>query len=640
VAAELVETTKLYARTVTQIEPEWVERLAGHLIKRSYFEPHWESAQVAAYERVTLYGLTLVARRKVNYGPIDPKTAREIFLRSALTQWDYRTDAPFYRHNRKLLEEVEALEHKSRRRDVLVDEEALYRFYDERIPEGVYSGPTFEQWRREAEKQDPKLLFLTREYLMRHGAEGVTEAQFPEALTVNGISFPLAYRFEPGDPVDGVTMTVPLAALNQVTGHRPEWLVPGLLQEKVAALLRSLPKSLRRSFVPVPEYARACAQGLEPGDPPLTEVLGQCLLKITGVNVPPEAWRPETVPEHLLMNFRVVDEAGKTLTMGRDLAALKQGLGGEARMSFRKMPSAGLERDGITAWDFGPLPEQVEVRQNGLALRGYPALVDKGSSVSLRLFDSPAAAQEHMRAGLRRLFMLQGAQLIKSLQKNLPVTREMCLQYLSIASPAAKTARAGGCEELRQDLLTAIVDRAFIGDDASVRDAEAFQQRKQEGLGQLMLVANDIGRLVGQVLAEYHDITRQLGSMASGYAAAVTDIREQIACLVYPGFVSRTPAAWLPHLPRYLKAIRLRLDKLRAGAAGRDAQKVAEVRPLWQAYLEKKEQHARQGISDPALTQYRWLLEELRVSLFAQELKTAFPISVKRIQRQWEAVQT
>jgi ATP-dependent helicase HrpA len=260
--------------------------------------------------------------------------------------------------------------------------------------------------------------------------------------------------------------------------------------------------------------------------------------------------------------------------------------------------------------------------------------------VSLRLFDSPAAAQEHMRAGLRRLFMLQGAQLIKSLQKNLPVTREMCLQYLSIASPAAKTARAGGCEELRQDLLTAIVDRAFIGDDASVRDAEAFQQRKQEGLGQLMLVANDIGRLVGQVLAEYHDITRQLGSMASGYAAAVTDIREQIACLVYPGFVSRTPAAWLPHLPRYLKAIRLRLDKLRAGAAGRDAQKVAEVRPLWQAYLEKKEQHARQGISDPALTQYRWLLEELRVSLFAQELKTAFPISVKRIQRQWEAVQT
>jgi ATP-dependent helicase HrpA len=642
VAAELVETTKLYARTVAQIEPEWVERLAAHLIKRSYFEPHWEkdSAQVTAYERIILFGLTLVARRKVNYGPINPQEAREIFIRSALAQWDYRTDIPFYQHNRMLLEEIEALEHKSRRRDVLVDEEELYRFYDARIPQGVYSGPTFERWRKEAESQDPKLLFLTRGYLMRHGAEGVTPAQFPDTLTVNDVQFPLEYHFEPGDPLDGVTLTLPLAALNQISSVRPDWLVPGLLREKVIALLRSLPKSLRRSFVPAPEYAEACVQALKPANKPLTEALAEQLFRITGVNIPADAWHPETLPDHLCMNFKVVDEAGKTLALGRDLEALKQGLGGQARTSFRKIPSAGgFERQGITAWNFGSLPEQVEVQQNGLSLRGYPALVDDGNSVSLRLFDSPAATREQMRAGLRRLFMLQSPQQIKSLQKSLPITREMCLQYLSIASSQqAKPGTAGGCEELKQELLSAVVDRAFIGDEPFPRDAAAFERHRQAGLSQLLPTAQEMGRLIGQVLAEYHAITRQLSTLASVYAGAVSDVREQLAHLVYPGFVSRTPSTWLQHLPRYLKAIRLRLEKLR-DAPAKDAQKVAEVRPLWQDYLQRRAKHERQGITDPALEQYRWMLEELRVSLFAQEIKTAFPVSVKRIQRQWEAVQ-
>lgn len=643
VAAELVETARLYARTVAGIEPEWIERLAGPLVKRSYFDPHWEkrAAQVAAYERVTLYGLTLVPKRRVNYGPINPEEARQIFIRSALVEGDFTTRAPFFQHNRRLIVEIEELEAKSRRRDVLVDEEVLYRFYDERIPQGIYSGPTFDKWRKRAEQENPKLLFLTREYLMRHGAAGVTEAQFPDSFAIDGLRLPLEYHFEPGDPMDGVTVKVPLSALNQLRPEPFEWLVPGLLKEKIVALIKSLPKSLRRNFVPAPDFAEACIEAFTSREGALLDALARHLQRMTGVEVPREAWRPEELPPHLRMNFALVDERGKRIAMGRDLAALQKEHGAQAQQSFARLSMPEYERENVTYWAFGDVPEQVEFQRNGVALKGYPALVDDGTSVSLRLFDSPEAAAEAMRAGLRRLFMLQIPQQLKYLEKNLPGLQQMCLRYANVPPPpggpdARQDSRQGNlCDELKRDLITAIVDRAFFAEEAPVRTATAFEQRRDAAAKRLMTVANELCGLVDKILTEYHAVAQRVkGVVSSVHLDAYNDIREQLNHLVYRGFVAHTPYRWLMHLPRYLRAIGLRLDKL-ALAPARDGQKMAEIKPLWKACLQRMEQRREERVHDPELEQYRWMLEELRVSLFAQELKTAMPVSVKRLERQW-----
>ncbi len=622
-AAELVETARLYARTVARIEPEWLERVGAHLLRRSYFEPHWEkgSAQVVAYERVVLFGLTVVEKRRIVFGAIDPVTARDIFIRAALVQCEYRTNAPFFTHNRDLLTEVEELEHKQRRRDLVIDEHQLYAFYDARIPEGIYNGPLFERWRKEQERTHPRLLFMTREDLMNEGAVAASAEQFPTHLELQGLRLQLEYRFEPGHEEDGVTVIVPVSVLNQLQPARFDWLVPGLLREKVTALLKSLPQGLRRHFVPVPNYADICLQTLAPGTQTLIQSIAAILGKITGIEIPPDAWRADALPAHLRMNFKVVDAHGKVIALGRDLATLQQGHRVQAQAAFAELPRSTYGRSGITAWDFGELPEQIEFQRDGLTLIGYPALAEEGDAVALRLFDTREAAHHAMQYGLLRLYMAQLPQQIKYLEKNLPGLQAMCLHYVAL----------GRCEELKQDLVTAAVTRAFL-DTAQPRNQQAFEQHKEQGKARLPSLANELCACVQATLAEYAAIQKGLKApLPPACQPALTDIKDQLQRLVYPGFVTRTSWPRLQHLPRYLKAIRLRLEKLPRNPA-RDRQLQSELAPLWQTYW----QHA----SAATLEEYRWLLEELRVSLFAQELKTAAPVSVKRLQKMWQELQS
>jgi ATP-dependent helicase HrpA len=626
--AELTETGRVYARCVARIEPEWVEKVGAALLRRHTFDPHWEKSagQVAAYERVTLYGLTLVPRRRIHYGPINPREAREIFIRCALVAGEMDSRAPFFAHNRKLIGEVQELEHKSRRQDVLVDEERMFAFFDARVPEGIHNLAAFEKWRREAERKEPRLLFLSREDLMRHGAESITEALFPESLAVGGIPCKLSYRFEPGHPLDGVTLTVPLHLLNQLDPRRLEWLVPGMLREKVTFLVKALPKRLRAACVPVPEFVTAALEYFDQiGALSIADALSAAVKKLKGVEVEAGDWDMSSLPPHLRMNIRVVDEAGRELAGGRDLVGLREKLGQAARLTFARATELEFEREGLTQWDFGDLPEKITFTRSGQALTGYPALEDEGDSVAIRLFDTPEAAERAMRGGVRRLLRLALREQMKHLEKSLPNFTQMAMQFRAVASP----------EELREDLLAAITDRAFIGDDPLPRTAKAFAAQKDRARTRLHAVADAASRLAAAIISEYHAAHGKLSGRLPGPTAA--DIREQIAHLVYKGFLSATPWEQLQHLPRYLKAISRRLEKL-PGNLERDSRWTAAIRALWQDYQKRLEKHRKEGIRDPELEKFRWMIEELRVSLFAQELKTPYPVSIKRLQKAWEGV--
>ncbi len=623
VAAELVETSRLFARTVAAIDPVWLEALAGHLLSRSYSEPHWQkrSAQVGAFEQVSLFGLVIVPRRRVNYGPIDPVESRRLFIRHALVEGDYHSKAPFFTHNRQLLDEIEQLEAKSRRRDVLVDEQVLLEFYDQRIPEGIYSGAGFEKWRHQAERAYPQLLFLTREALMRHGAGGVTAAQFPDTLGVVGAELRLQYHFEPGHPADGVTLQVPLPLLGLLQPARFEWVVPGLLEEKLIALIKSLPKAWRRNFVPAVNFARAALEVMNPSPRPLIETFSEQLLRMTGVAVPAEAWVLEALPTHLSMNFRVVDERGRPIVEGRDLEALKAELGGKVRETVAEQTTAGIERAGIRQWDFSGLPDEVVTEVRGLTLRGYPALVDQGESAAIRLFESPEAARREHRLGLRRLFLLQVADKLKYLRRHLPDLQTLCLLF----------APRGSCEALREDILTAAVERVFLTGEPP-RDQAEFEARLAAGRQDLVARATAITATVRQVLEADRELRRLLkGNLAPQALNAAAEVQRQVDRLVYPGFVSATPAEWLSRLPVYLTAARLRLEKMPRNP--RDRQLGLEVAALEKKIRERCDALRQQGSVDPEWEHLRWLVEELRVSLFAQELGTVEAVSVQRLER-------
>jgi ATP-dependent helicase HrpA len=627
-AAELVETTRLYARTVARIEPEWVEGLAEHLLKRSYAEPHWEkrSAQVAAFERVTLYGLPIIANRRVNYGPLDPALAREVFIRHALVEGEFHCKAQFFQHNRQLLAELEELEIRARR-DLTADEEALYRFYDARIPEGIYSGPTFETWRKQVERENPRLLFLDRAALLAEAGPAADGERFPDHLDLDGLQLPLAYRFEPGAEDDGVTLTVPLAAVNQVDPKRLDWLVPGLRAERMAALLKSLPKALRRNFVPVPNYVQALLEVIEPGGRSLTEAMTERLQRMTGVRIPEDAWNFDAVPLHLRMRCQVVDADGKALAVGRDWEAIQAQLRGEARTRFAALPTPEFEREQVRDWDFGELPEAVSFVRNDIQLRGYPALVaEPDGTLALRLLDSPARAEAATRAGLRRLIGWRLGPAFKQLARDLPHFQRMTLHYVGL----------GAQEALREDLLNTILDRAFLTDQPLPRDRAAFDAVLERGKTRLAAARVEICDLADAILAAYHEVRRSLSDDPT-WAEAMADIRDQLAGLVYPSFLGQTPPEWLPHVPRYLRAIGLRLQKLRQ-APDKDRQRRGDILRLRESCRRQLERNARQEKHDPELVRFRWLLEELRVSQFAQELKTLLPVSVKRLEEQWGRV--
>ncbi|VBP24573.1 ATP-dependent helicase HrpA [Burkholderia pseudomallei] len=646
-AAELVETSRLYARCIAKIEPEWIERIGAHLLKKSLSEPHWEKrpAQVAAFERATLYGLTIYHRRRVAFGRQDPARARELFIRGALVDGEFDTKLAFFAHNRKLLADIEQLEHKSRRQDVLVDDELIHAFYDQAIPAGIHTGAAFERWYRDevsksGQPEDKlRLLYLSRDDLMRHEAAGVTTELFPKRVTMAGVEMALAYHFEPGSPRDGVTLAVPLFALNQVDARRAEWLVPGMLKEKAHLLLKSLPQKLRRHCVPLPEYAAGFVEraGRERfGAGGLVDALIADVREQTQVATKTSDFKLETLPAHLFMNFKVIDEHGRQLAMGRNLAQLRAELGAQAQQHFQPPRAAEPAAQAgaaagatalyehLTTWNFGKLPELLEIRRRGETLFGYPALVDRGTHCDVEVFDSPDEAARIHRAGLRRLFALQLKEPIKYLEKNLPGLREMAMQYMSL----------GTQDELRDQLIATALDRACLQEPLPADDA-SFHARRDEGRSRLNLLAQEIARLVGQILAEYAGLAKKL-AQAKPFPAAHADMQSQLAALVGKRFVVDTPYAQLAHFPRYLKGIALRIDKLKADPA-RDARQAAELQPLAQHYQRSVAQ--RGGVADARLAEFRWLLEELRISLFAQELRTPMPVSVKRLYKVWESMQ-
>ncbi len=541
-AAELVETTKLYARTVATIQPEWAEKAAGHLLKRSYSEPHWEKkrGQVAGYEKVSLFGLTLVARRKINFGPIDPPVAREIFIRSALVDGDFHTRAPFWRHNQELIEAVRDLEAKSRRRDILVDEERIYEFYEKRIPRDIFNTPDFEKWLKKSAKQQPKLLYLKESDLLREDAGQVSAEQFPDHLTINRMQLPLEYHFDPGQQTDGVALVVPQSVLNQVTEERLQWLVPGLLRERVVGLLRGLPKSLRKSFVPVPDYADACLKGLEASDRPLVQVLGERLKQMTGVHIPEDAWSEADLPEHLRMQLRVVDEKGRTLGTSRRLAEVKQLAAKKAQTSPHQLATPGMEKTGVKTWNFGRLQQSVSVEQGGIRLVGFPALVDEGESVAIRLLDSEPAAQRSHKAGVRRLVMLKLNKDIRYLRKNLPNLARMRLQYTKVPD-APKGLRVEQRRSLEDELVFHIVDQTFLDNEDEIRDELSFQQRVESNNGQLIIVANRVCAEFADIMNRYQQVRKRLSETTQiNWIASIGDMQEQLDRLVYKGFLQQT----------------------------------------------------------------------------------------------------
>ena len=635
-AAELVETTKLYARSVAMIQPEWVESVAGHLVNHTHSEPHWEKrrGQVAAFEKVTLFGLPLVPRRRINYGPKEPVESREIFIRFALVEGDFHSRAPFWRHNRELLESIEALEHKSRRRDLLVDDERIYAYYDQRIPQGIYSTPQFDKWLREISRERPKLLHMREEDLLRPDVEGVCDNAFPDEFNLNGMHLPLEYHFDPGHNLDGVTLKVPRTVINQVTEERCQWLVPGLLRERVLALLRGLPKTLRKSFVPVPDYADACLKVMEPCDLPLTRILSEQLKRMTGVHIPEDAWPEVELPDHLRMNFRVVDETGKEIEAGRELGALKKRHGSQGEVAYHRMEESGLEQEGLSDWDFGELPERLELNRGGIKLLGFPALVDEGDSVALRVLDSQANAEQVGRAGLRRLLMLKQAKEIRYLRRNLSGLQQMRLHYAK-APVAPKGLASKEKPDLERELVSLIIDLAFIEGMPPVRDGQTFNDRITERQAGLMTQANEALALVREILDHYQQLRKQLARATQiNWMHSISDIREQLDRLIFQGFLQQTPYSQLKQFPRYLSALLKRLEKL-GHAAQRDQQLVREMAGAYQQWQQWDERCRINGKVDERIEELRWSFEELRVSMFAQELGTAYPVSLKRIEKRW-----
>jgi ATP-dependent helicase HrpA len=640
VAAELVETTRLFGRGIASIEPPWIERLAGHLLKTQLMEPHWEkkAAEVVALERGTLYGIVIYNNRRVNFGNVDAAAAREIFIREALVAGEWETKLPFLAHNQKLIRQVQELEHKSRRQDVLVDDELIHAFYDQQLPRDVCSGFSFERWYREESKKQPKLLHLTRDELMRHEAAGITTAAFPKTIRLGGVDCTAGYLHEPGDARDGVTVTVPIYALNQVSDERCEWLVPGMLKDKVLALVKSLHQKPRARLVPLPDYAAEFVELTPFAQGGLLDALLKAVRERTQLAVQRNDFKLETLSPHLFMNFRVVDEHGRQLGMGRNLAALKAELGAQARGAFQALanlkvaaaapapqraappraetPAAPAAPQKYTAWTFGELPELMEVK----SMIGFPALIDKGAHVEIEVFDEPDVAAAKHRAGLRRLIALQIKEPLRYLEKNIPDLQRMAVAFMPL----------GTLEELREQIIDVALDRAFLAEPLP-NDETSFKARIDEGRTRLNLIAQEVARLVGVVLLEFATATRKLKDSKPPKDVA-DDVQQQLARLIPKRFVLLTPYAQLQHLPRYLKAITLRLDKLRADPA-RDAQRLAELRPLEQRYVRRLAE--LKGTSDARLDEYRWLLEELRVSFFAQELRTPQPVSVKRLDKAW-----
>ena len=713
-AAELVETTRLYARDVAVIQPEWIEQEAPHLVRYHYFEPHWEQkrGEVVASERVTLYGLTVLPRRPVSYGKVAPEEAREIFIRGALVAQESNLQTAFFVHNKKLIKEITELEHKSRKQDVLVDDEALFAFYNERLPElvwkdakgGVWGSEegeqtqsdnvtgqngqanqrnagrvaqaahadakdasnrerepsshtrqnvsddpkpqkqpafqkgrlkplpladirTFEAWLKTAERDNPRLLFLSRDDLMQHAAAHITEEQFPKFWQTADGKFKLSYRFEPHHPLDGVTMTVPLTVLNRLHAPSLEWLVPGMLREKIQLLIKALPKQIRRICVPVPDFITKFLESNPDRKVAIIPQLAHFIAKSAGdmrilEQIDQDAWAAQELPEHCYLNLRIIDDGGQELAGGRKLHELQQQLGQAAAVTFRDNTQE-FERDNVTAWDIGTLPESIKFARGKQQLTGYLGLQkEKDGRIALRLFDTNEAAEQAHRQGVIELMKLQLKEQVKDLNKG--------IQGFTQAAMLLKHINA---DTLRDDLTQAVCDRAFIGEDELPRNEKAFKEQIKRARSRLPAVKEALSRYLQETTAAYAELNSKLGKHPLTHL-----MRQRLQTLLAAGFATRTPWAQWPRLPIYLKAMTLRLEKYSSNPA-RDAAREADIQELEQMWQEKTDSLVKQGlpISD-GLTAFKWMIEELRVSLFAQELKTPYPVSVKRLMKEWEKI--
>ena len=713
-AAELVETTRLYARDVAIIQPEWIEQEAPHLVRYHYFEPHWEQkrGEVVASERVTLYGLTVLPRRPVSYGKVAPEEAREIFIRGALVAQESNLQTAFFAHNKKLIKEITELEHKSRKQDVLVDDEALFAFYNERLPElvwkdakgGVWGSEeggqtqsdktvgqnghanqrnagrvaqathsdskdadnrehepsvhnrqnvsddpkpkkqpasqkgrlkplpladirTFEAWLKTAERDNPRLLFLSRDDLMQHAAAHITEEQFPKFWQTADGKFKLSYRFEPHHPLDGVTMTVPLTVLNRLHAPSLEWLVPGMLREKIQLLIKALPKQIRRICVPVPDFITKFLESNPDRQAAIIPQLAHFIAKSAGdmrilEQIDQDAWAAQELPEHCYLNLRIIDDGGQELAGGRKLHELQQQLGQAAAVTFRDNTQE-FERDNVTTWDIGTLPESIKFARGKQQLTGYLGLQkEKDGRIALRLFDTIEAAEQAHRQGVIELMKLQLKEQVKDLNKG--------IQGFTQAAMLLKHINA---DTLRDDLTQAVCDRAFIGEDELPRNEKAFKEQIKRARSRLPAVKEALSRYLQETAAAYAELNGKLGKHPLTHL-----MRQRLQTLLAAGFATRTPWAQWPRLPIYLKAMTLRLEKYSSNPA-RDAAREADIQELEQMWQEKTDSLVKQGqpVSDD-LAAFRWMIEELRVSLFAQELKTPYPVSVKRLLKEWEEV--
>lgn len=673
-AAELVETTRLYARDVAVIQPEWIEQEAPHLVRYHYFEPHWEQkrGEVVASERVTLYGLTVLPRRPVSYGKVAPEEAREIFIRGALVAQESNLQTAFFAHNKKLIKEITELEHKSRKQDVLVDDEALFAFYNERLPElvwkdskgGVWGSEeggqnlsdknveqngsdnktnqhaakgkgrlkplpladirTFEAWLKNTERDNPRRLFLSRDDLMQHAAAHITEEQFPKFWQTADGKFKLSYRFEPHHPLDGVTMTVPLTVLNRLHASSLEWLVPGMLREKIQLLIKALPKQIRRICVPVPDFITKFLESNPDRQAAIIPQLAHFIAKSAGdmrilEQIDQDAWAAQELPEHCYLNLRIIDDGGQELAGGRKLHELQQQLGQAAAVTFRDNTQE-FERDNVTGWDIGTLPESIKFARGKQQLTGYLGLQkEKDGRIALRLFDTTEAAEQAHRQGVIELMKLQLKEQVKDLNKG--------IQGFTQAAMLLKHINA---DTLRDDLTQAVCDRAFIGEDELPRNEKAFKEQIKRARSRLPAVKEALSRYLQETAAAYAELNSKLGKHPLTHL-----LRLRLQTLLAPGFATRTPWAQWPRLPIYLKAMTLRLEKYSSNPA-RDVAREADIQELEQMWQEKTDSLIKQGlpISDD-LAAFKWMIEELRVSLFAQELKTPYPVSVKRLMKEW-----
>ncbi len=624
-AAEVSETSRLFARTVAAIDRRWIERLADHLLRRSCRNPRWEknAQRVAADEQTTLYGLVINPNRRVNYGPIAPGEARPIFIRDALVAGELDTSADFFRHNRALLEEVEGLEERARVRDIVIDEGALYDFYDARLPDDVYDGPGFEAWRKRVERDDPHYLYLSREALMQREADEVTGGAYPDHLEVDGMKLPLTYRFEPGAEDDGITLTVPRAAIRQIPAGRCEWLVPGMRAEKIEALIRSLPKQWRRRFVPAPDFARALHQRLTPDERPLTDAMAAELARMTGDSPPPDAWQPEQLDPHLQMRFALVDEEGVSVDSGRDLEALVERHGDDAAREIDTGES-GFERDDVEQWDFGELPETVEIERHGITMRVHPALAVRGNRIALTVFGTHAEAAPEHRAGVRMLIRRRLSGQLRDLERGLDGLTRVALHF---------GARIDG-RTFTRDLFDATVERAFLGDAPTPRSAENLEQIIEAGRPRLWETAEGLLRELDAIGSRYRAVRRRIeGNLPMTWIETARDVSDQLDHLIFPGFITATPAQRLGEFPRYLDAIARRLDVLDREPE-KDRRARAEIEPLWQRARETLPDPGRLAGADESIQELRWMFEELRVSIFAQQLGTKQPVSPGKVEKQ------